>query len=352
MAEFLNRNFPSKIPFSEKDKYIWEIISLSKDKERVIYHGSPKEMDKCDTHIKQLKINFQNCNQMTVIIREIYFLVLFSKIDYIVKLDDILFDDEEKTQYIYLIFKGNTISLDKLLAYSLYEEKYFSNKDLIRWIIFQIACGIYILHNNGVIHNNINPRNILINEIGEIFLSDFGAAIYKDEDCYSYSKYYSPPELILDKNINRTQKSDIWSFGLTVVNIFFSNKIFSGLNEGEYLKSIYSRFDFKDNLTHEEMISINHDKSKSSQKIKLTEEEIYRINNNDVLDIIYNTLLLNPEKRYNIEDILNSKYFDIYNKFKPLKTDFPKINVNYKLIYEYIGQEEFVDILKKLKQNN
>ena len=348
-----NTHLPSYIPYSQKDEYKWEKIYESQNQKTIVYYGYKKNnSNEDDIHIKQININFEDSCCIRNIIKEIYFLILLKNQDSIVHLNDVFFDNEENTKYIFLIFKGGTSSLDKFLHFSLYKEKFLPNKQLISWIIFQIARGIYIIHKNTLIHNDIKPQNILIDQKANVCISDFGSCIYKDEICYDFTNYYAPPEVLLDNHSKRTKKGDIWSFGLVILRIFLDKKeIFTGENREVFTKSIFARFGFNNNLTQNEMTSIMNDDSKSTRKIELTEDEINSIDNNDVLDLIYNMLVLNPEKRYSIDNILESKYFDEFQELKSSNTP-ATINWDYnKLREENIGQEQLRNIINKLKSN-
>jgi serine/threonine protein kinase len=59
------------------------------------------------------------------------------------------------------------------------------NPDLIRSIIFQSILGIAHMHDQGVAHRDINPRNIMIDWDCTVKIIDFGSAWTggdKDED--------------------------------------------------------------------------------------------------------------------------------------------------------------------------
>jgi serine/threonine protein kinase len=50
------------------------------------------------------------------------------------------------------------------------------NPDLIRSIIFQSILGIAHMHDQGIAHRDINPRNMMIDWDGTIKIIDFGLA--------------------------------------------------------------------------------------------------------------------------------------------------------------------------------
>ena len=85
------------------------------------------------------------------------------------------------------------------------------------------------MHDNDVIHLDIKPGNVLINDLGTVKLADFGAArqltsgqsISKEDLEFRGTPYFMAPELIRQEKQGR--KADIWSVGGTVLNMFTGN---------------------------------------------------------------------------------------------------------------------------------
>lgn len=87
-----------------------------------------------------------------------------------------LIKKKEKEKAISLLSKKLTISL---------------NIKQIKYIFFQIIEGVDYLHENGILHRDIKPGNILINQNSlEIKIADFGL-----------SRHFSLPFELYSKNI-------------------------------------------------------------------------------------------------------------------------------------------------------
>ncbi|KAE8610839.1 hypothetical protein XENTR_v10012257 [Xenopus tropicalis] len=41
----------------------------------------------------------------------------------------------------------------------------------------EIVCGLEFLHNCGIVHRDLNPDNILLDQDGHVKISDFGLAV-------------------------------------------------------------------------------------------------------------------------------------------------------------------------------
>ena len=352
----INTEFINDFPYdpAKKDNYNWNIISVSKDNEnkRSVFSGINKQ-DKNDCiYVKKIKLDFSYDKKIDniQILREIYFLVLLKNQKYFVQLDDILLHKEYK--YLYLIFKGNCVSLNKLINYNVND--YLSNKDLIKWIIYQITFALYVLHNNNIIHNDIKPSNILIDENAVITVCDFGSAVYKTEDSYSYTRYYAPPEFLNDNNINRDEASDMWALGIIIIELhlkingYFKSNSEDKSNEKQ-LKIILSKFGINENIQKEEIYKLFDDNS-NSYKYQLTNEEIEKIKDNDAIELIQNLLVLNPQKRMSAKQVLMSKYLDC-KLFKNIDSfDIKHIEepIKYNELYNIIDIDQFNKLIAQL----
>ena len=74
------------------------------------------------------------------------------------------------------------------------------------------------MHNNGIIHCNLKPSNIIINEFGNVKICDFKKALNIDEmtmndirrNKMAMTPCYTAPELFNDKGIY-SFKTDLWA---------------------------------------------------------------------------------------------------------------------------------------------
>src|ERR687895_1028947 len=88
-----------------------------------------------------------------------------------------------------------------------------------------VASGLTHAHERGIIHRDIKPRNILLDERGSPKLADFGIARALD-GTYLGTVAYSSPEQLRGQRV--TPKSDVYSFGATLYHAALGEQPFSG----------------------------------------------------------------------------------------------------------------------------
>jgi eukaryotic-like serine/threonine-protein kinase len=93
-----------------------------------------------------------------------------------------------------------------------------SGGELLR--LSEAAAGLTHAHERGVIHRDVKPHNILLDENGRPKISDFGIARALDAThatrtgSYLGTALYSPPEQLKGEKV--TPKSDVYSLGATL----------------------------------------------------------------------------------------------------------------------------------------
>ena len=110
---------------------------------------------------------------------------------------------------------------------NLLKEKNFEFSKNFYWdIIFEMIISVYFLHKLGYVHFDIKPSNFLVNENGQLLLSDFCLSI-KEKDIITNctdelegdSIYISPELFYKNKESLISNKSDIFSLGLSIFEI-------------------------------------------------------------------------------------------------------------------------------------
>eukprot|EP01062_Namystynia_karyoxenos_P064667 TRINITY_DN576_c0_g5_i1.p1 TRINITY_DN576_c0_g5~~TRINITY_DN576_c0_g5_i1.p1 ORF type:complete len:578 (+),score=153.40 TRINITY_DN576_c0_g5_i1:89-1822(+) len=99
----------------------------------------------------------------------------------------------------------------------------------LKRIIVGIAKGLDFLHNNGVIHRDIKPDNILTDKRGNVKLADFGVSTEAEGATgqvtgFAGSPAFMAPELFEESaSAIEGEPTDVWSFGITVYCMTFGH---------------------------------------------------------------------------------------------------------------------------------
>ncbi|KAH7879871.1 kinase-like domain-containing protein [Lentinula edodes] len=143
----------------------------------------------------------------------------------------------------YMVFEYMDHDLTGVLAQTQFQ---FSAAHL-KSLCHQMFRGLAYLHHKGVIHRDIKGSNILINNLGELKLADFGLArFYQKRRKADYTNrvitlWYRPPELLFGATVYGPEV-DIWSAGCIMLELFTKKPIFQGNDELSQLEAIYKVF--------------------------------------------------------------------------------------------------------------
>ncbi|MFL5328643.1 MAG: protein kinase domain-containing protein [Gemmataceae bacterium] len=156
--------------------------------------------------------------------------------------------------YIVPVFAAGTLpSGDGVLGWIAME--YQAGGDLARWVaqhgpapvelglrwFRQAIEGLRYAHNNGVLHRDVKPHNLLLTTEGNVKLGDFGLFKFMDADPtisgtrnpVRGTPHYMAPEQARGEHLD--ERSDIFSLGTTFFHLFTGRLAFDAATPGEVL---------------------------------------------------------------------------------------------------------------------
>ncbi|RPB18935.1 Pkinase-domain-containing protein [Terfezia boudieri ATCC MYA-4762] len=113
----------------------------------------------------------------------------------------------------------------------------------IRSFMYQILCGVRYMHSAGVIHRDLKPTNILVNNHGEVKICDFGLARgytwERPMTANVVTLWYRAPEVILNPQ-TYGKAVDLWSVGCIFAYLLGAYPLFQGTNSLDQIRQIVS----------------------------------------------------------------------------------------------------------------
>lgn len=189
--------------------------------------------------LKQIILNDPHCAHEGVpstCIREICLLKELNHSN-IIKLEDVII---QRSKRIFLVFEFIDQDLKMLL------DKIKPNilpLNYTKSFVFQLFQALAYCHTHRVVHRDLKPQNILINNKGIVKLADFGLAraFSLPSRCYTHevvTLWYRAPEILLGSPFYSTAV-DIWSLACVFAECIRGRPFFAGDSEIDQLFHIF-----------------------------------------------------------------------------------------------------------------
>uniref|UniRef100_A0A8C7KQH5 Serine/threonine-protein kinase PRP4 homolog n=1 Tax=Oncorhynchus kisutch TaxID=8019 RepID=A0A8C7KQH5_ONCKI len=213
-------------------------------------------------------------------------------------------------QHLCLVFEPLSMNLREVL------KKYGKDVGLhikaVRSYSQQLFLALKLLKRCNILHADIKPDNILVNESKTILkLCDFGSASHVAENDitpYLVSRFYRAPEIIIGKLYDHG--IDMWSVGCTLYELYTGKILFPGKTNNHMIKLA---MDLKGKMPNKEkvtvMSTINPTKELLADMVgcqRLPEDQRKKVA--QLKDLLDQTLMLDPAKRISINQALQHPY--------------------------------------------
>ena len=318
----------NEIEWYHKEDFLWTYISHNERAERTVFLGEKDNLNYA-TVIKSIKVYI---NKYKSLLKEAYLLACLKKNRYFTEIVDLFTSDNCTNMYI--IMRDHGVDLKDFIKYIGfdYNERY---PNISRYIIFNTLCGLKILHDKELSHNDIKLENIVISSKLKTKICDLGSAcINKTLIGVGTNGYLSPQAILGNK---RSKEDDMYAVGIVFLELLNPRKI--GLfkynekddNEKddkkkddkkkkkiiEILKKCYDtkylEGDWNQNSNYNAIANSIEKKNYGDFEYKL-KSDLFRPNEDkENKDLINKLLEINPKKRMKVDEVIKEKMFTDLN---------------------------------------
>eukprot|EP00045_Choanoeca_perplexa_P007427 m.67001 g.67001 ORF g.67001 m.67001 type:complete len:412 (+) comp14073_c0_seq2:220-1455(+) len=184
----------------------------------------------------------------------------------------------------------------------------------VKLFLYQLLRGLAYCHKKKVLHRDLKPQNLLINQKGELKLADFGLARAKSVPSKTYSNevvtlWYRPPDVLLG-SVDYSGNIDMWGVGCIFSEMISGRPLFPGATNEEQLPLIFQTLG---SPTHDSWPGYQDLPHAASSKIagfaaKPLNTLLPRLDKQGV-ELLHKLLCPNPRQRISAEVAMHASYF-------------------------------------------
>lgn len=119
-------------------------------------------------------------------------------------------------------------------------------RQVARWVA-DAADALHYAHEQGIIHRDVKPSNLILSRDGRIMVTDFGLAKSEEDASVTLTgslvgtMRYLSPEQALAKRIPVDHRTDVYSLGATLYELLCLRPAFPGTDDKQILASIITQ---------------------------------------------------------------------------------------------------------------
>ena len=221
----------------------------------------------------------------------------------------------------------------------------------MKTIFDQVINGLFYLRSYGIIHYDIRPSCIFMNNVNDVVIANFELSIqhdisdkYKDDVLYKKFLYFDPyraPELNAGSDTKMAEsiknghsyKTDIWALGVTMLEYINGNNIFENKDK-YYVLELSGKKNNKKTIN-----AFNNMLVRGNIKVNVE---------NPYSNIIEKMLAIHPNDRITIEDIINQPLIIANNVPKRYDFDMNTRNIHIMVVWIITVMESFKTNLRNI----
>ncbi len=190
--------------------------------------------------VKKITIDLQEESNTRRTLREIRLLRHFEH-DHVMSLRDVMCNASGNHHLeLYVVTDLMDTSLDRVIR-----SPQGLSEAHVQYFTQQLLSGVSYLHSCNVLHRDLKPGNLLVNEDCHLRITDFGLArgvdpAHERSDVlteYVVTRWYRAPEIVLCAE-SYTKAVDLWSVGCIIAELLGRRPLFKGSNPLHQLNTI------------------------------------------------------------------------------------------------------------------
>ncbi|GLD96697.1 hypothetical protein PINS_up005380 [Pythium insidiosum] len=237
--------------------------------------------------------------------------------------------------------------------------------------MYQLLCGAKVLHENGVLHRDLKPGNILVSKNCDVRITDFGLSRYiphggrssatssasatheKGKDLmteYVVTRWYRAPEIMLAPNGTYGEAVDMWSIGCIFGELLNRKPMFPGSDFIDQLSRVFRVLPVP--TPDKRGYVVEGDALKFLESLPPCSPDsitkLFRKASPEALSLLRRLLCINPERRISAKQALAHPYF---KSIRQQLGDPPEFVVARAFDFEFDYQEFPLSHLRQLIQD-
>jgi serine/threonine protein kinase len=283
----------------------------------VVYKARDKETNHI-VALKKIRLDAEDSGVPATSIREISLLRELQH-ENVVRLINVV----NKNNKLYLVFEFLTKDLAKYLEehrkigrHKLTGEPHIvsgMNPEMVRSFMYQLCKGMAYCHSRRVIHRDLKPQNLLIDDNNILKLADFGLARVFGIPMRAYTHevvtlWYRAPEVLLGSPTYSTAV-DMWSIGCIFAEMAMSQPLFRGEAEIDTIFKIFRILGTPDETQWPGISNLPDFSPMFPKWSKQCLRSIVPSLDADGFDLLQKLLIYDPNKRISAKRALQHPYF-------------------------------------------
>ncbi|KAL3674015.1 Cyclin-dependent kinase 2 [Phytophthora oleae] len=224
----------------------------------------------------------------------------------IVRLLDCLQEDGK----LFLVFEFMDKDLKRFMEHKLGKLEPAQTKSFL----YQLLKGLAFSHSRGIMHRDLKPQNLLVNNTGELKIADFGLARAFSLPIKKYTHevvtlWYRAPEILLGQEIY-SPPVDIWSVGVIFAEMASKKPLFPGDSEIDQLYRIFRTFGTPNEASWPGVTKLRDYAPTFPKWRKKDMRELFPQLDESGLNLLESMLQYDPSSRISAKEALRHPFFD------------------------------------------